>query len=160
MCSPLWPPTKWDFHCPTGPPPPCLLVYASWLPRRDPSTPEAMHSDPHPGQVCARGCQAQQVTDSRSALLAPRATGAPSHPPPQTLSQPQGSPRARLVEFLASPEAAAQAEGFRLSRLDGRTLPPSQVLVPSKRPWQDPWSSLLPWDGWLPAACSPAWENS
>ena len=58
------------------------------------------------------------------------------------------------VGLLASPPAAAQAEGFHLSRLDGRILPPPLCFCSQRKTLAGPLILLLPWDGWLPAACS------
>lgn len=100
--------------------------------------------------------------------------GRRSHTAPLTRSQPQGAQKP-AVGLLASPPAAAQAEGFHLSRLDGRILPPHPcVFVPSKRPWQDPdpspswtdgfqlpaaWPGKIPWSSAGPGISEPEWPS-
>lgn len=108
------------------PPPPCLL--GSGIPatrgRPQPLRGNALRPPPS-----AEGGRYQ------ACLLASRAVLAQMAPNAVTA---RGEPRGEPVGGLASPRAAAQAEGFHLSRLNGRILPPSQVPVPRERPWQDP----------------------
>lgn len=116
----------------------------AWAPTPRRSTPEVV--------------QTQKTADSRSAPPAPGAARVP-HGPLNPVTAP-GEAQEPAVGLLASPPAAAQAEGFHLSRLGGRILPPPLCSCSQRKTLAGPLILLLPWDGWLPAACRLAWENS